>query len=480
MLDVGCGDGSLTISVSNNFNDVFAIDVQETYLARMRERVGGDPRFKVYNMSASELRFPNEFFDLITCIESIEHINDLERAAVEFARVLRHQGELIITCPNRFFPFENHGIRVLGREYHVRIPLLPYFPALHNRLSLARVFTPSSLDRIFRPHGLVRSELTYSWPTFEHGGNPLQPFLKPLYDVMRFMENSPLRFFGSSIIIKYKKPTQQSQNGQSAGAVRSRAGDSESLTIPVLGIPLFSRGLTAAAAEVLDVCLSSAKKGNRLISATSAHGLVEARKDHRFALLLNQFYLNLPDGMPLVWVGRMKGARNMTRCYGPDFFKEVMIRSAGKSIRHFLCGGKEGVASKLADVCAAEYGNHNCVGAYSPPFSGWKEEDFIHLASKINRSASDIVWIGLSTPKQERFAASLAKHLNAHFIVTVGAAFDFHTGKIRQAPRVLQTLGLEWLFRLAMEPRRLFKRYLEIVPMFLLYSIKDILTTKNR
>jgi N-acetylglucosaminyldiphosphoundecaprenol N-acetyl-beta-D-mannosaminyltransferase len=104
-------------------------------------------------------------------------------------------------------------------------------------------------------------------------------------------------------------------------------------------------------------------------------------------------------------------------------------------------------------------------------------EEMKSLAKEINRLNVDIVWIGLSTPKQELFACELAKLIEVHFVITVGAAFDFHIGSVRQAPQIIQRAGLEWLFRLMMEPRRLYRRYLEIVPYFLYYGIKDLLTT---
>ena len=204
MLDVGCGDGSFTIPLSAHFNEVCGIDVQEPYLERFRSKVGNDPKFSIRNMSASAMEFETGFFDTLITIETIEHIPDLMTAAKEFARVLRNGGELLITCPNRLFPFENHGITFRGRTFG-RFPLITYIPPLHDRLSLARVFTVRTLDRIFRPLGFRRAALDYAWPTFEHGGNRFQPLLRPLFGAMRMMERSPLRMFGTSIVIRYER-----------------------------------------------------------------------------------------------------------------------------------------------------------------------------------------------------------------------------------------------------------------------------------
>jgi SAM-dependent methyltransferase len=174
-------------------------------VARFRERVAGDPRFDIRVMSASEMDFPDGYFDTVISVEAIEHIPDLPRALDEFARVLRPGGECVITCPNRLFPFENHGLKIGTREYPGRIPLLTYLPPLHDRWSMARVFTVRTLDKLFESRGLSRHQLDYAWPTFEHGGNRFQPMLRPLFGLMRRLERSPLRFFGTSIVARYEK-----------------------------------------------------------------------------------------------------------------------------------------------------------------------------------------------------------------------------------------------------------------------------------
>ena len=210
------------------------------------------------------------------------------------------------------------------------------------------------------------------------------------------------------------------------------------------------------------------------ISATGAHGLVEARRNPAFGQVLKAFALNLPDGMPVVWLGRLKGAHDMERCYGPDFLRDVLLATANTQVTHFFCGGKDGIARELRSVAESRFGNPHCVGTYSPPFHEMRQEEWRGLAEAINAAKPDIVWIGLSTPKQERFAHELSRRVNVHFIITVGAAFDIHTGHLHQAPRLLQRMGLEWLFRLVMEPRRLWRRYLKIVPLFLVYAVNDL------
>jgi len=137
--------------------------------------------------------------------------------------------------------------------------------------------------------------------------------------------------------------------------------------VQVLQIELFEQDIPAVVAMVLARCQTAAKQ-NLLISATGAHGLVTAHQDGQFSHILQSFFLNLPDGMPAVWVGRLKGARAMQRCYGPDFFAQVMLASRALPIKHFFCGGKEGVAEALRVICQTRFGNLNVVGVYSPLF----------------------------------------------------------------------------------------------------------------
>ncbi len=245
--------------------------------------------------------------------------------------------------------------------------------------------------------------------------------------------------------------------------------------VQVFGIRFFVGRIEGCAVSILEACTGNATKLNRCVSATGAHGLVIAKKSEEFNEILKGNYLNLPDGVPVTWVGWLKGARGMKRCYGPDLFAETMRISRTTSIGHFFCGGKEGVAEELERSCSEKFGNENCVGTFAPPFREMKIEEWQDLAGKINAAKPDIVWIGLSTPKQEKFAYTLSKMINVHFLVTVGAAFDFHTDRVRQAPRFVQRIGMEWFFRLIMEPVRLFPRYVEVVPKFIAYAAQDVL-----
>ena len=208
----------------------------------------------------------------------------------------------------------------------------------------------------------------------------------------------------------------------------------------------------------VELVLNDKITNNSCISATGAHGLIESKKNRSFNKILNSFSFNLPDGKPLVWLAKIKGAKNIRRCFGPNLFEEVIKKSANTDINHFFCGGKKGVAEKLRDVCEKKYNNHHIVGVNCPPFRKMNTRDFEELSVEVNSKNVDILWIGISTSKQEQLAFNLSKYTNVKMLITVGAAFDYHTGSIKYAPKWIQESGFEWLFRLISEPKRLWKR----------------------
>src|SRR3990172_6106315 len=161
------------------------------------------------------------------------------------------------------------------------------------------------------------------------------------------------------------------------------------MSLRILGIAIFEGNLTDAVKATVQTCVSGRDRGNLLVSASDAHCLVLAKRNRAFNEVLRSFYWNLPDGMPIVWTGRLLGSQTIGRCYGPDFFESVMSASAELPIRHFLCGGKPGVAEELAEVCRAKLGNSNCVGVYSPGFSEESEHEMNRIAEMINSAHAD-------------------------------------------------------------------------------------------
>ena len=158
----------------------------------------------------------------------------------------------------------------------------------------------------------------------------------------------------------------------------------------------------------------------------------------------------------------------MSRVYGPDLMLEVMALSESKGYRHFFYGGANGTATVLREQLLKRFPKLQVVGVYEPPFRPLNDAEQQELESQVDSARPDMMWIGLSTPKQEKFMAEYLPRLNTTLMVGVGAAFDFHAGKVRQAPRWMQRAGLEWFFRLCSEPRRLWKRYLKNNPLFIL------------
>jgi N-acetylglucosaminyldiphosphoundecaprenol N-acetyl-beta-D-mannosaminyltransferase len=200
----------------------------------------------------------------------------------------------------------------------------------------------------------------------------------------------------------------------------------------------------------------------RYIAVTGMHGLTETRQDAHFREILNQADLVVPDGMPLVWLARWHKYSLRRRVPG----SELMIafcRETGRRYRHFFYGGAPGVAEDLAHILAQRYGIV-VAGTYCPPFRPLNENEEKEVASRIEAAVPDVLWVGLSTPKQERWMYEHRDTLGVPVMLGVGAAFDFNSGRVRRAPTWMGELGLEWFFRLLVDPRRLWRRYLVAIP----------------
>ena len=205
-LDIGCGNGAFTLRLGSGFDEVHGVDVEQERLADFERKIRQNRATNVtaHLMSAEALDFPDDYFDVVTAIETIEHIPDLDSALDEIFRVLKPGGLFGITAPNRLFPFETHGIWWKGEERGGRVPLLPYVPPLHDRLALARVFTNRSLKRLLEPRGFTRIGLDYAYPTLERG-HRFGRWASSLKGRMRKLEESKMRCFGVSIVTTYQK-----------------------------------------------------------------------------------------------------------------------------------------------------------------------------------------------------------------------------------------------------------------------------------
>jgi N-acetylglucosaminyldiphosphoundecaprenol N-acetyl-beta-D-mannosaminyltransferase len=205
---------------------------------------------------------------------------------------------------------------------------------------------------------------------------------------------------------------------------------------------------------------------HRYVCVTGVHGVMESRSRPELRSIHNASGMTVPDGMPMVWAGRWCRATGIGRVRGPDLMLAVLSAAVERGWRSFLYGGKEGVPELLAERLVARFPGLRVAGTMSPPFRPLTAIEDEAVVRRINGARPDLVWVGLSTPKQEQWMAAHAGRLDAPVMLGVGAAFDVHAGLASEAPVWVQRSGFEWLFRLAREPRRLWRRYLGNNPRF--------------
>lgn len=233
--------------------------------------------------------------------------------------------------------------------------------------------------------------------------------------------------------------------------------------------------------DVVDVVDDWIRRDHRdYVVLTGAHGVVEMQRDAELLRINNAAGLTTPDGMSVVWVGRLKGHRRIEKVYAPDVMEAVFEASPSRGWRHFLYGGKEGVAEKLRVVLEQRYPGLEVVGTSCPPFRPLNDEEVDQLRRQIDEAAPHVVWCGLGCPKQERWMSRFRPLLQAPVLIGVGAGFDFLSGEAPLAPRWIQRSGFEWAYRLLSEPRRLWPRYSRVVPKFLFFVARDALLGRSR
>jgi N-acetylglucosaminyldiphosphoundecaprenol N-acetyl-beta-D-mannosaminyltransferase len=203
------------------------------------------------------------------------------------------------------------------------------------------------------------------------------------------------------------------------------------------------------------------------------HGVLESLLYPVLRVIHNRYGITTPDGMPMVWSGRWAGVREMERVYGPDLMLAVCSRAVDRGWTSFFYGGGPGVAERLAQRLGERFPGLEVAGCHAPPFRPLTEDEDREVVDLINATDPDLVWVGLSTPKQERWMAAHVGRVCAPALLGVGAAFDIHAGLLPQAPRWMQRSGLEWTYRLSREPRRLWRRYLSNNPRFIRAVMSD-------
>ena len=234
--------------------------------------------------------------------------------------------------------------------------------------------------------------------------------------------------------------------------------------VPVLGIPLSLMDY-AATMDWMDGAIARDERTYVIVAAV--HSVMMCHEDAELREAVLEASLRVPDGQPLVWAINALGHDLDDRVYGPELMARYCERAAGTGARIFLYGGRnQGALVQLALNLRRRYPGLRIVGGYSPPYRDLNAEERTAVVGEINRSGADIVWTGIGVPKQEKWMARMREDLDAPVLIGVGAAFDFHAGLIPQAPDRVQELGLEWAYRLAHEPRRLWRRYARYNPRF--------------
>lgn len=239
--------------------------------------------------------------------------------------------------------------------------------------------------------------------------------------------------------------------------------------VDVLGVEISAINMQMAIEAVVGWVLSDDRQ---YVCVTGVHGVMESQRNRDLLTIHNGAGLTTPDGMPMVWAGKAAGARWIERVYGPDMMLAVLAEAQARGWSSFFYGGGPGVPEQLAERLTMRLPGLQIAGTHSPPFRPLTPDEMEDTAALINGTGATLVWVGLSTPKQERWMAELRPHLHAPVLFGVGAAFDFHAGRISQAPVWMQRSGLEWLYRLIKEPRRLWKRYLTNNPQFVLAILR--------
>lgn len=246
--------------------------------------------------------------------------------------------------------------------------------------------------------------------------------------------------------------------------------------IPVIGLPVAVTDYAGVVAWALENSLAGGRA--YAVEAANVHVTALARSDQAFRQTMARFDLICPDGMPLIWYlnSRLPEQEQLTdRVYGPTLMLETLRATNLKDSphRHFLLGGKQETLDRLVANFSRDFPDSIISGCHSPPFGEWPDGEFDRIATAITRSGANLIWVGLGCPKQENWIAAHKDKLPPGVYFGIGAAFAFHAGEVRQAPSAIQRAGMEWAYRLCMEPRRLFRRYLTYNSLFLYHVLRE-------
>jgi len=386
---------------------------------------------------ALHLPYPDGAFDIAFSNSVIEHVGDKadqQRFADEIRRVGRRYW---VQTPNRWFPVEPHMVALF----------LHYLP------------------RRWQQH-LMRWASLRGWIE-----KPSQDEVDRFLADIRLLTKHELRQLFPDAVIHTERFLLLPK---SYVAVRLSDGHEHSAhhSLDILGTRIAATNPESTLLRVR-TWLRAERSTCRYVCVTGVHGVMESHRDPEIQSVHNEAAMCVPDGVPLTWVGRLRGHHTMSRVYGPHLMLQVLDVAAREGWTNYFYGGAEGVADDLSRRMQERFPGLKVLGTHCPPFRPLEQAERTAIIEEINGLAPDIVWVGLSTPKQELLMAGLSPDINARLMFGVGAAFDFHTDRLRQAPSWIQRIGMEWCFRLCMEPRRLLGRYLRNNPAFLWLILRD-------
>jgi len=247
-------------------------------------------------------------------------------------------------------------------------------------------------------------------------------------------------------------------------------------TTRVLGVPVSIINLNVAVATILSWVHSDAAN---FICVRDVHGIMRAQEDDALLAIHEQAGMVTPDGMPLVWLAWWRGYKDVSRVCGADLVAALCAASVASGVRHYFYGGKPGVAERMAAALLEHFPGFTVAGTGTPPFRTLTAEEDDAVTAEIAAAAPGVVWVGLSTPKQEFWMRDHVGRIPGATLIGVGAAFDFYAGDVKRAPAWMHKRGMEWLHRFLSEPRRLWRRYLVLAPKFVWLTLKAEMRTMN-
>ena len=466
LLDVGGGPGidGEFLRLYANFGEVVVANRQEQQF-----EVPDGLQVQLIRADGRDLPFESRSFDWVFSNAVIEHVGSWEDQ-IRFANEIRRVSSkgYFVTTPNKFFPIEPHTLLPFYQFLPARIQqrAVPYSAGYLRQYEVIHLLSTKQMQELF-PEARV---VSLGFPIL---GNSLVAFHRkvqsqnPRERRSSFVFSPARSFFERPCVKLAGEAAKGNDNGQSEN-VRS---------FEVLGVQVHAVQTQDVVARMEEWIRNHSRC--HTIAPTGMHGIVEAQHDPSFREILNLTDAVVPDGMPLVWLGRRRGHHLPRRVYGPDLMLEFCEKTAGRSYRHFFYGGEPGVPERVAESLKRRFPTIEVCGTFSPPMRLLDPEEDKEIAALISRAAPDVLWVGLGTPKQERWMHEHRDQLHVPVLVSVGAAFDILSGRRNQAPRWMRERGLEWLFRLLQEPRRLWRRYLIYGAEFIAYLAADRLRVKD-